>query len=73
MGKKCLICNSAAEFCIKGTSDYYCKECAFDQFGDLAYLVKVEDEAKRLKEAIDVVEKEKGEALDLDIAINETK
>ena len=71
MAKKCLICNTAAEFCIKGTSDYYCKECAFDQFGDLAYLVKVEDEAKRLQEVIESGEVKDDEAPD--ITINETK
>ncbi|MDO8642066.1 MAG: hypothetical protein Q7R76_00545 [Candidatus Woesearchaeota archaeon] len=71
MAKKCLICNAEAQFCIKGTSDYYCKECAFDQFGDLAYLVKVEDEAQRLKQVVEEVETHKDE--ELDISINETK
>ena len=72
MAKKCLICNAVAEFCIKGTSDYYCKECAFDQFGDLAYLVKVEDEAQRLKETVEAVETPKDDDV-LDISINEKK
>ncbi len=53
MTKKCLICTKDAVFCIKGTSDCYCEPCAQEQFGDITYLVKVEDEARRLKEAIE--------------------
>lgn len=52
MGKKCVICGGEAEFCIKGTSDYYCKGCAEEHFDDISVLQKVEDEAKRLKEFI---------------------
>jgi len=53
MGKKCVICDEEAIFCVKGTTTTYCKDCAVEQFGDVAYLVAVEDEAKRLKEALD--------------------
>lgn len=54
MTKKCMICDGAeAAYCIKGTSDFYCEACAVDSFGDVALLVKVEDEAKRLKDIID--------------------
>ena len=42
-GKKCLICEEEAKFGIKDTKDYYCKECAEDQFGDISYLVKIEE------------------------------
>jgi hypothetical protein len=52
LGKKCIICGEEAEFCIKGTSDYYCKGCAEEHFGDINVLQKVEEEAKRLKEFI---------------------
>lgn len=48
--KKCLICEKQAEYCIKDSSDYYCKECTEDHFGDLSYLQKIEEEAIRLKE-----------------------
>lgn len=49
-----MICDEAeAAYCIKGTSDFYCEACAVDSFGDIALLVKVEDEAKRLKDLID--------------------
>ena len=54
MAKKCIICGKAeAVYCIKGTSDVYCEACAIDNFGDIALLVKVEDEAQRLKDVIE--------------------
>lgn len=53
MAKKCIICNNAAELCIKDSSECYCVECAKEQFEDTSYLVSVEDEAKKFKEAID--------------------
>lgn len=53
MGRKCIICEKEATFKISGTNDYYCEECAIEYFGDLSCLVKVEDEAKKLKTVID--------------------
>ncbi len=50
MGKKCIICTEDAKFKIKDTSDYYCQECAEENFNDLSLLVTMEEEAKRLKE-----------------------
>lgn len=50
MAKKCIICEEEAEFTVKGTSDYYCKECAEEHFADLDMLQKVEEEAISLKE-----------------------
>lgn len=52
MSKKCIICNDEAVYCIKDTSDYYCEECAEEHFGDITMLIKVEDEAQRLKEFV---------------------
>lgn len=48
--KKCLICGKEAKYCIKDSNDYYCKECTEDNFGDLSYLQKIEEEAIKLKE-----------------------
>ena len=64
MGKKCIVCGADAEFKIKDSSDYYCTECAEDNFADLSLLVKVEEEAKRLKAAI---EEQLGETNDDDL------
>ncbi len=43
MVKKCLICSAVAQYAIKDTSDFYCEECAEEQFGDLSLLVKIEE------------------------------
>lgn len=64
MVKKCIICESEAVYKIKDTPDYYCQECAEENFSDLNLLVKVEEEAHRLKEIIkekldEILEKEK--------------
>jgi len=40
--KKCIICGEHAELEIKGTSDFYCKPCASDNFADESYLQKIE-------------------------------
>lgn len=53
MPKKCIICDDEAKFSIKGTRDYYCKECAVENFGDLSMLIRVEEVAARLKEILD--------------------
>lgn len=53
MSKKCIICGAEANYCIKGTNDYYCKECAIEHFGDLSMLVKVEEIAKRIKSMVE--------------------
>lgn len=46
MPKKCIICGAEAKYCIKGTSDYYCDECAEENFADITLLQKVEDKEK---------------------------
>lgn len=48
MPKKCIICQGEAEFAINGTSDYYCKECAEENFADLSMLSRVESQARKL-------------------------
>ncbi len=54
MAKKCIICNEeAAVYKIKDTSDYYCQECAEENFSDVTDLIKVEEDAQRLKEYVD--------------------
>lgn len=52
MVKKCVVCDAEAEFKIKDTSDYYCKNCAEENFADISILVTLEEEARRLKEFI---------------------
>ena len=50
--KKCIICDIEAEYMIKDTSDYYCKDCAEGYFADLKMLLKLEEEAIKLKEVL---------------------
>lgn len=52
MVKKCIICGRKAEFRIKDSNEYYCEECAEDNFADLSLLQKVEEEAQNLKKVV---------------------
>jgi hypothetical protein len=45
--KKCLVCDEEAQFAIKETKDFYCKECAEEQFGDVSYLVTIENNGNK--------------------------
>tara|TARA_Y100000294_G_scaffold112798_1_gene104548 strand:+ start:68 stop:283 length:216 start_codon:yes stop_codon:yes gene_type:complete len=65
MVKKCIICNEEATHKIKDTSDYYCEECAKENFSDLDLLVTVEEEAMRLKEVL------KGKMHELEMDVQE--
>ncbi len=53
-----MVCDAEASYKIKDTSDYYCQECAQENFADLSLLVKVEEEAQRLKALVEQKEKE---------------
>lgn len=53
MAKKCIVCDAEATYKIKDTSDYYCPECAQEHFADLSMLLKVEEEAQRLKQLVE--------------------
>ncbi|MBW2982391.1 hypothetical protein KY343_05910 [Candidatus Woesearchaeota archaeon] len=57
MVKKCIICDKEAEFGIKDSNEYYCKECASEHFKDLSYLKKIEEQANIIKEIIEKQEK----------------
>jgi len=49
MVKKCIICDGEARFRIKDSNEFYCEECAQENFADLSLLQKMEKEAKVLK------------------------
>lgn len=61
MGKKCIICEGEAVYRIKDTADFYCEECAQDNFNDLTLLVKVEEEAQKLKQIVEEAAENKEE------------
>lgn len=76
MTKKCIICDKEAVYKIKDTPDYYCQECAEDSFSDLNVLVKIEEEARKLKAFLkekmdDLVQKE--DELDKILVVKEKK
>ncbi len=52
MAKRCILCGEEAKFKIKDSTDFYCQDCAEDSFSDLDLLVKVEEEAQQLKNAL---------------------
>ncbi|MEM4711118.1 MAG: hypothetical protein QXL18_04165 [Candidatus Woesearchaeota archaeon] len=39
--KKCIICFEDAKYSLKGTNNYYCKDCALENFSDLKLLKKI--------------------------------
>lgn len=51
--KRCVICGEPAKYSIKDTNDYYCKDCADENFSDLSVLSVIEGRAKILKKIID--------------------
>ena len=52
MPKKCIICDKEAEFRIKDSNEFYCRDCAEENFNDLSLLQKVEEEAQALNKFI---------------------
>lgn len=59
MGKKCIICEADnAGFCIKGSSECYCEECAKEHFADLDMLQKVEEQARTIKNIVESQQEE---------------
>ena len=54
MTKKCTVCGEQeAKFVIKGTTNYYCEECAQEMFDDITVLQTVEEQANKLKKIVD--------------------
>lgn len=53
MPKRCTICGEEAEFCLKNTSAFYCKDCAKENFSDLELLQKLGEQAAALKRELE--------------------
>ncbi|MFH1408617.1 MAG: hypothetical protein ABIH34_01800 [Nanoarchaeota archaeon] len=43
MPKKCIICDGEATYMVKGSSEFYCGECAQDYFSDMNLLESLND------------------------------
>ncbi len=52
MAKKCIICEKQAEYEVKGGSASYCEDCAKENFSDISFLIKVAEQAQKLKEVL---------------------
>ena len=52
MPKKCIVCEEEAKFKIKDSTEYYCQECAEENFADLSVLQGVEEAAQLLKQMV---------------------
>jgi hypothetical protein len=39
--KKCVMCNESAMYSIKGSNDWFCRDCAIENFGSLGHLKKI--------------------------------
>lgn len=48
MPKKCIICGDEAKFCIRDCSEYYCEECAHENFADIDLLEKITERAVKV-------------------------
>lgn len=53
MPKRCIICGGKANFTIKDSSEFYCEDCAEEQFADISYLQRVEEQAQKIKEIVE--------------------
>lgn len=56
MPKKCIVCGEEARYAIKDTSDYYCEDCAHENFADVAMLLRVEEIATNLKKKLESIQ-----------------
>ncbi|HLD19432.1 MAG TPA: hypothetical protein VJB90_05490 [Candidatus Nanoarchaeia archaeon] len=48
--KKCVLCTNKAVFAVKDSSEYYCEECALENFSDIDVLTRLEDQKVPEKE-----------------------
>ena len=61
MAKKCIVCGDKAEYFIQDSSEYYCRECAEEHFGDLGLLREIgeaDEDAKKIKNLVESREEE---------------
>ncbi|MFT7615983.1 MAG: hypothetical protein ACI8Y7_000811 [Candidatus Woesearchaeota archaeon] len=53
MKLKCTICDTQAEFAVKGTNTGYCKEHALEFFGDIGLLAPAQELANAMNQAVE--------------------
>ncbi len=45
--KRCISCNLAAEFAVKGSNEYYCRECAEMELGNLSMIIPIDNKSNK--------------------------
>jgi len=53
MAKKCTLCSAEARYMIKDSSEYYCDECALENFSDVGVLQPIEDANKKSERLVE--------------------
>jgi len=53
MAKKCTLCSAEARYMIKDSSEYYCDECALENFSDVGVLQPIEDTNKKSEHLVE--------------------
>ncbi len=48
--KKCVLCSNPAVFAVKDTSEYYCEDCALENFADVGSLSRIDEPKKPIEE-----------------------
>lgn len=48
--KKCILCSNKAVFAVKDSSEYYCEECALENFADTEALTRIDEPKEENKE-----------------------
>jgi len=60
--KKCVLCSNNAVFSVKDTSEYYCEDCALENFSDIGALTRIDEKIENpgpeddLQDQIDEIE-----------------
>lgn len=48
--KKCVLCSNRAVYAVKDSSEYYCEECALENFSDIEGLTRLAEQKEPAKE-----------------------
>lgn len=54
--KKCVLCSNPAVFSVKDTSEFYCEDCALENFADIGALTRIgegKEDSNDVQEEID--------------------
>lgn len=64
MAKKCTLCDAEARYMVKDSSEYYCDECALENFSDVGVLQPIENIDKKSERLVEQKEEELPEEME---------